>query len=120
LAEDQFVNSVVATTLLEENGAKVELAEDGQLALDMFNKSDIDYYDVILMDLRMPNMNGFEATSAIRALNRPDSQKIPIIAMTADAFSDDVKKCLSVGMNAHVAKPIDIDLLKKTILKYLG
>ncbi|MCR4901771.1 MAG: response regulator [Butyrivibrio sp.] len=119
LAEDQYVNAMVATTLLEESGAVIEHAEDGQLALDMFEKSKPGEYKVILMDLRMPNMNGFEATRAIRGLEREDAGTIPIIAMTADAFAEDVKKCLDAGMNGHIAKPIDIDLLKKTLAKYL-
>lgn len=119
LAEDNFINIEIAKTILEESGAKVTVAEDGKLALETFEKSEKDYFNVILMDLRMPNMNGFEATQAIRALDREDAKKVPIIAMTADAFAEDVQKCLAVGMNEHLAKPIDIDLLHKTLAKYL-
>ncbi len=88
--------------------------------MEMFQKSEPGYYDVILMDVRMPVMNGYEATGAIRGLKRADAQEIPIIAMTADAFSEDIQKCLDSGMNAHTAKPINvgevISLLKKYIL----
>ena len=85
----------------------------------MFRQSPEGYYDVILMDLRMPNMNGFEATRAIRHLSRPDAKTVPIVAMSADAFADDVQRCLDAGMNGHFAKPIDIDLLMKTLSKFL-
>ena len=76
-------------------------------------------YDAILMDVRMPVMNGYEATRAIRALERPDAQTIPIIAMTADAFSEDIKKCLDSGMNAHTAKPINMDEVVSLLKKFL-
>ncbi len=99
----------------------MEWAENGQICLEKFQESEPGYYDVILMDLRMPIMNGYEATRSIRALSRPDAQAIPIIAMTADAFSEDIQRCLDSGMNAHTAKPINFDevlsLLSKFILK---
>ena len=85
----------------------------------MFQKSPEGYYDVILMDIRMPVMSGYEATTQIRALTRPDAQ-LPIIAMTADAFSEDVKKCKECGMNDHTPKPIDIEVLSHLISRYLG
>ncbi len=119
LAEDNFINAEIASEILKESGATVEVAEDGKVALNLFEQSQPGHFQVILMDLRMPNLNGFEATKAIRALDREDAQNIPIIAMTADAFAEDVQKCLAVGMNAHLAKPIDIDLLKKTLVKYI-
>ena len=117
LAEDQYVNAVVVVTLLEEEGVSVDHAEDGQMAIDMFEESEAGHYDLILMDLRMPNKNGIEATKEIRASGHPDAKSIPIIAMTADAFDEDVKRCKEAGMNDHIAKPIDIDLLKHTIEK---
>ena len=117
LAEDQYVNAVVVVTLLEEEGVSVDHAEDGQMAIDMFEESEAGHYDLILMDLRMPNKNGIEAAKEIRASRHPDAKTIPIIAMTADAFDEDVKRCKAAGMNDHIAKPIDIDLLKHTIAK---
>ena len=118
LAEDNELNWEIAQAILEEAGFKVEWAEDGKLCLDMFERSEVNYYDVILMDLRMPSMNGFEAAEAIRALNRPDAN-LPILAMTADAFSEDIQKCLACGMNEHIAKPIDVDRLMLLLEKYL-
>lgn len=118
LAEDFDINAEIALVILEELGIEGERAEDGLQAVNMFKKSEPGYYDAILMDLRMPNMNGLEATTAIRALEREDAATIPIIAMTADAFAEDVKRCLDAGMNAHLAKPIDVDQLKKTLAKY--
>ncbi|MBQ6206097.1 MAG: response regulator [Oscillospiraceae bacterium] len=119
LAEDNELNTEIATMILSEYGVDVEHGEDGKAALEMFKRSPERYYDVILMDLRMPNMNGFEATRAIRSLSRPDAKSVPVIAMSADAFADDVQRCLEAGMDGHVAKPIDIDLLMKTLSKFL-
>ncbi|MCR4923849.1 MAG: response regulator [Lachnospiraceae bacterium] len=118
LAEDNEINAEIATMILEESGVKVDWAEDGQLAVDFFKKSEEGHYDAILMDLRMPHMNGFEATESIRKMKRSDAATTPIIAMTADAFADDAKKCLEAGMNAHLAKPINIELLKKTLSEW--
>lgn len=114
LAEDNDLNREIANELLSDLGFEIDNAEDGKICTELFEKSETGYYDAVLMDLRMPNMNGYEATEAIRAMNRADSN-IPIIAMTADAFADDVKRCLDCGMNAHVAKPIDTKELAKTI-----
>ena len=108
LAEDSELNWEVAEALLTELGLTLDWAENGKLCLEMFQASALEYYDAILMDIRMPVMNGYEATKAIRAMERPDAARIPIIAMTADAFSEDVKRCLDCGMDAHTAKPIDI------------
>ena len=119
LAEDMEVNAEIATMILEDNGADVEHAEDGKIAAKMFAESSVGYYHAILMDLRMPHMNGFEAARAIRAMDREDAGEIPIIAMTADAFADDAEKCYAAGMNAHLAKPIDVDVLKALLLKYV-
>lgn len=116
LAEDNDLNWEIAEELLSAYGFEIERAENGKICVDKFTASPIHHYDVILMDLRMPVMNGYEAAKEIRALSREDAN-IPIIAVTADAFSEDIQKCLACGMNAHVAKPIDvrklIDMLNK-------
>jgi len=118
LAEDQDVNAEIAMMMLEEAGASVDHAQDGQIATELFQNSAEGYYAVVLMDLRMPHMNGFEATETIRAMKRADAGTVPILAMTADAFAEDAQKCLAAGMNAHIAKPIDFDALKRTLMKY--
>ena len=107
LAEDNDLNWEIANELLSDLGMELDWAENGKICVDKFSASPVGFYDAVLMDLRMPVMTGYEATAAIRELDRPD-RDIPIIAMTADAFSEDIKKCLDAGMNAHVAKPIDI------------
>ncbi|MDE7221231.1 MAG: response regulator [Oscillospiraceae bacterium] len=119
LAEDNELNWEIAEELLTAEGLELDWAENGQICLDKFLDAQPGYYDGILMDLRMPVMNGYEATHAIRALDRPDAKTIPIIAMTADAFAEDVKKCLDAGMNAHVAKPIDVREVCRQLLKYM-
>lgn len=119
LAEDNELNREIAQELLSELGFEIDHAENGKICADMFADSPIGKYDVILMDLRMPVMNGYEATEAIRKMDRRDAKTIPIIAMSADAFSDDVSHCLACGMNAHTAKPIDIDVVAKVLKKYL-
>ena len=90
---------------------ETELAENGQVAVDKFKGSGPGYYDAILMDVRMPVLDGLGATEAIRALNHPDAKKIPIIAMTANAFDEDVQRSLQAGMNAHLSKPVEKDKL---------
>lgn len=107
VAEDNEINWEIAHELLSELGMELDWAENGKVCVDKFSSSPAGHYDAILMDLRMPVMNGYEATEVIRGLDRPDAD-IPIIAMTADAFAEDAKKCLECGMNAHIAKPIDI------------
>jgi len=119
VAEDNELNWEIANELLSDLGLELEWAENGEVCAEMFRNSEPGYYDAILMDIRMPIMNGYEATDAIRSMNRPDSS-LPIIAMTADAYSDDIQKCLSHGMNAHVAKPIDIDEVARILKKYLN
>ena len=119
LAEDNEINWEIASELLSDLGVELDWAEDGQICLDKFQKSPEGYYDAILMDIRMPHMTGYEATKAIRGLNHPDARSVPIIAMSADAFSDDIQHCLECGMNAHVAKPIDITELTRLLKKYL-
>jgi len=115
LCEDHPLNQEIARALLEEYGMLVETAENGQQGVEKFWNSPNGFYDVILMDIRMPVLNGYEATRKIRSLAREDAGTVPIVAMTADAFSDDVQKCLESGMDAHVAKPIDPALLRRVL-----
>lgn len=110
LAEDNALNREIAVALLSKQGVTVETAENGQLCVEKFSAAPHGYYDAVLMDVRMPVMNGYEATKAIRALARADAA-LPIIAMTADAFAEDVERCLAAGMNAHLSKPMDIHKL---------
>lgn len=119
LAEDNELNWEIARELLSDLGVELDWAEDGQICLDKFQKSPEGYYDAILMDIRMPHMTGYEATKAIRELNRSDVLSIPIIATSADAFSDDIQHCLECGMNAHIAKPIDVLELTRLLKRYL-
>ena len=118
LAEDNDLNWEIAEDLLSEAGFELERAENGRICVEKFEQSAIGFYNVILMDIRMPVMNGYDATKAIRALPREDAG-LPIIAMTADAFSDDIQRCLECGMNEHVAKPIDVNRLTQLLQKYL-
>ena len=119
LAEDNELNWEVAKELLTDLGVELDWAEDGRICLDKFQKSSEGYYDIILMDIRMPHMTGYEATKAIRGLNHPDALSSPIIAMSADAFSDDIQRCLEFGMNAHIAKPIDIVEVSRLLKRFL-
>ena len=105
VAEDNSLNWEVLHELLTDLGLELEWAENGQICAEMFEKAAEDYYDAILMDVRMPIMTGYEATRAIRSSQKANALTIPIIAMTADAFSGDVQKCLDYGMNAHIQKP---------------
>ena len=119
IAEDNELNWEVANELLSDLGVELDWAEDGQICLDKFQKSPEGYYDAVLMDIRMPHMTGYEATKMIRGLNHPDALSIPIIAMSADAFSDDIQHCLECGMNAHIAKPIDIMEVSRLLKRFL-
>lgn len=119
LVEDNEINREIATELLAEEGCVVEIAGDGVACIDMVEKAEAGYYKLILMDIQMPVMNGYDATFAIRKLRDTEKAGIPIIAMTANAFAEDVNKALSVGMNDHVAKPIDMNVLVPTMMKYL-
>ncbi|NCC44270.1 MAG: response regulator, partial [Clostridia bacterium] len=117
LAEDNELNREIATEILSLVNMEVESAEDGQQAVEKFNDAPEGTYDVILMDVQMPVMDGYEATKAIRALARTDAKTIPIYAMTANAFTEDVSAALSCGMNGHIAKPIDTQVLYTTLAK---
>ena len=119
LAEDNRLNWEVAHELLSSCGFEVDWAQNGQICVDKFRESAPGHYDVILMDIRMPVLNGYSAAQAIRSLERPDAAAIPIIAMTADAFSEDIRKCQECGMNAHIAKPFDIRELMRALQKYM-
>ncbi len=118
LVEDNELNCEIVQFMLEDAGATVEIAQDGKIAADVFAASKQGVFDCILMDLMMPVMNGFEATQAIRGMDRPDARKIPIIALSANAFDEDVRKAKEAGMNEHLAKPIDIDKLLKVICQF--
>lgn len=115
LCEDHPLNAQIATRILNGKGVIVERAENGKVGVDMFDASSVGYYDAVLMDIRMPVMDGLEASRSIRALPRSDARTIPIIAMTANAFSDDVDKTVDAGMNAHLSKPIETDKLFSTL-----
>ena len=115
LVEDNELNAEIAKTVLEDVGALITRAENGQQALELFKEKPAGTFDAILMDLMMPVMDGYTATRKIRLLERSDAKTIPIIAMTANAFQEDAEKCIAVGMNAHLAKPLDIEKMKTII-----
>ena len=119
LVEDNELNREIAEELIGATGASVESAEDGVQAVKKFKESAEGYYDLILMDVQMPHMDGYEATRCIRALGRSDAQKVPIFAMTANAFAEDVQKSREAGMNAHISKPLDIRAVYKQMNRYL-
>lgn len=119
LCEDHPLNQEITKTILEKQGMIVTVAGNGEEGVNAFEKSNPEYYDLILMDIRMPIMDGYEATRRIRAMKRKDAAGIPIIAMTADAFADDVAKCREAGMNEHIAKPVDPLKLCSTVLSYM-
>ncbi|MCL2190415.1 MAG: ATP-binding protein [Treponema sp.] len=118
LAEDVDINREIVVTLLEPTGLTVECAPDGEQALRMFREAP-DRYDLIFMDLQMPNMDGLSATRSIRGLGTPKARLIPIVAMTANAFQEDIEECLSNGMNDHLGKPLDFDLVLDKLRRYL-
>ena len=115
LVEDNELNLEIAKMLLEDEKMVVTTAENGEEAVDIVSKSVPGSFDFIFMDIMIPVMDGLEATRQIRTLNRKDTKEVPIIAMTANAFQDDIRECIDAGMNAHIAKPIDIEKVKMTI-----
>lgn len=117
LVDDNELNREIARELLIMHGADIEEAPDGAQALEAFIRHPVNYYDVILMDLQMPVMNGYEAAGAIRALDRPDASHVLILAVTADAFAEDIKRTKQAGMNAHITKPIDFEQLETLLEK---
>ncbi len=119
LAEDNDLNWEIAEDILSEAGFELERAENGQICVEKFQQSDVWYFDVILMDIRMPVMSGYDAAKTIRAMKERADVNLPIIAMTADAFSEDIQHSLECGMNEHISKPIDVDRLIQILRKYL-
>ena len=120
IVDDNEINLEIAQEILADMGALVETANDGQMAVEQFENSPVGYYDLILMDIQMPIMNGYEATIAIRKMKREDACYIPVFAMTADAFADDIELAKNAGMNAHLAKPLDIAAMMREVKKYLN
>ncbi len=120
LAEDNELNQEIAMAILEDSGFTVEVAGNGKIAVEKLEASEVGYYQLVLMDVQMPVMNGYEATKAIRSLKNQDLATIPIIAMTANAFEEDKQEAIRCGMNGHIAKPIDVDVLFETLRKMLS
>ena len=119
LAEDNALNAEIALELLKGAGFLVEHAANGQACVDMLSHAEDGYYDLILMDVQMPILNGYETTKKIRQMEDRKKAEIPILAMTANAFSEDRQAALEAGMNDHVAKPIDMNKLIPTLQKYI-
>jgi CheY-like chemotaxis protein len=115
LAEDIDINAEIMMDILDLEDVEADHAENGKIAVEKFTNNPPGTYSAILMDIRMPEMDGLEAASAIRALDRPDAKIIPIIALTANAFDEDVKRSLQAGMNAHLSKPVEPDTLYQTL-----
>ena len=120
VVEDNEVNAEILIDMLEFEGAKCEHAADGVIADEMFEKAEPGYYDVILMDLMMPNRDGYEAAKVIRGMDKEDAKKIPILAVSANSYPDDIEKCFRVGMNGHVSKPIDLGKMVEEIIKVVN
>lgn len=116
LVEDHPLNTEITVAILQKAQMIVSTAEDGEKGLEAFIASPVDYFDAVLMDIRMPIMNGYEATRALRALDRADAAAIPIIAMTADVYLDDVDSAHQAGMDAHIPKPVEPDVLLATLV----
>ena len=119
IAEDNALNAEILCEILKGQGAQMAVRQDGAQAVEAFRESPPGTYDAVLMDIQMPNLNGYEASRAIRALERPDAKAIPIIALTANAFAEDIRAAANAGMTAHVAKPIDIAVLQATLARVL-
>ena len=119
VAEDMPVNAEIMMMILEMRGMISDHAENGKIAVEKFAASPLGFYDAILMDIRMPVMDGLEATAAIRALDHPDAKTVPIIAMTANAFDEDVQRSLQAGMNAHLSKPVEPEHLFQTLAEFI-
>ena len=120
MAEDVEQNAEILADLLEMEGIEAEHATNGEEAVRQFSENKAGYYDAILMDVRMPVMDGLKATKAIRAMDRPDAGTIPIIAMTANVFDEDVERSLQAGMNAHLSKPVEPERLYETIARLIA
>jgi CheY-like chemotaxis protein len=120
LVDDVAINRIIVINLLEDTGLAIDEADDGLTALRQFRDAPEGAYDIIYMDVQMPNMDGYEASAAIRALDRRDAKTIPIVALTANAFKEDIDKALASGMNAHLAKPLEVDKALAVTFKLLG
>ena len=120
LAEDNELNREIAEEVIGQTGVTVESVENGRKALERFEEMPEHYYDLIFMDIQMPVMNGYEATQAIRKLPRRDAAGIPIVAMTANAFAEDIQRSKNAGMNEHLTKPLDVGQLMKTLQRWIG
>lgn len=119
VVEDNELNSEIARSLLEERNFQVDCVYDGAQAVERIRATEPGTYDVILMDIMMPVMNGLDATRAIRGMEREDCHTIPIVAMSANAFDDDLKKSVECGMNGHLSKPVEVDKLYQTLDKVI-
>ena len=119
LVEDNDLNAEIAEEILKITGVEVERAADGAEAVDMMTVCEDGYYDIIFMDIQMPRTNGYDATRAIRAMSRNYCKQVSIVAMTANAFAEDVQAAKTVGMNEHIAKPLDMNMLAKTLRRWL-
>ena len=119
MAEDVPINAEIMTMILSSKEIEVDHAENGKIAVDLYSQHEDGYYDAILMDMRMPEMDGLEATRVIRAMDKKDSKNIPIIALTANAFDEDVQRSLQAGLNAHLSKPVQPEALFKTLAKFI-
>ena len=115
LAEDLAINAEIMIMILKRRNMIVDLANNGEEAVEKFKTSEPGYYDAILMDMRMPKMDGLEATRLIREMDRSDAQSIPIVALTANAFDEDVKRSMQAGLNAHLSKPVEPEHLYETL-----
>ena len=115
IAEDNELNAEILSDLLDMEGISSEWAENGKIAVEFFAESEAGHFDGVLMDMRMPVMDGLTATRELRKLDHPDAARVPVIALTANAFEEDVRQCLEAGMDAHLSKPVDIDVLKETL-----
>lgn len=120
MAEDNELNMEIICTILKDYGIETERAANGKEAVSHMENSRAGYYDMILMDIMMPEMDGLEATRAIRNLDREDCRNVPIYAMSANAFDEDVKRSLACGMNGHLSKPVNMQTLEKTLREVLG
>ena len=115
LAEDVAINAEIIIMVLSMREIEAELAGNGRIAVDMFQSHEPGYYDAVLMDMRMPEMDGLEATKAIRSMARADAKTVPIVALTANAFDEDVQRSMQAGLNAHLSKPVEPDALFETL-----
>jgi CheY-like chemotaxis protein len=120
LVDDVDLNRKIAKAMLKNTGITVEEAEDGEIALKKFEESPAGTYDIILMDVQMPNMDGYQASTAIRGLEREDAHNVPIIALTANAFKDDIDRAIKAGMNAHLAKPVKQEKIVELMMRFIG